>query len=395
MPWDSGCAVRQISPDFEHASVLNGKSFQVMTQTERVLTMQHVTRWQIQPSLKYDMLSFLSALTADPFYLRYYQAEYDLFASRFTVEVRQALDDLRQKIKGAGNLVGPMLAYVFSITQDETPDALLLRLDDPDPIKQFLIQRKSEEQYGLFESVFDELRVIFNFFRDVDFPGYWLGEIEPRVRARIAEIEASLPQYDIVPVVEQCLGFALPSDQVTVYMIYFCRPHGVSITGGCFLTDIAYPFSIVMQNAIHEMMHPPYQWDNDTELRVALELLRQDAFFMDKVENHNPDFGYNSFEGLLEEDIVQALDQIICDHFDVGHKDARTRFKRADDGIHVLAIVLYEHLRALDFVRSGRSIRAVLLDLAQEGFFSPGALQAAYDALYADFVEDPALAGLR
>lgn len=357
--------------------------------------MQRVTRWHIQPSLKYDMLSFLSALTADPFYLHYYQAEYDLFAPRFTVEVRQALDDLRRKIKGAGNLVGPMLAYMFSISQDETLDALLARLDDPGPIKQFITQRRGEEDYGLFESVFDELRVIFNFFRDVDFPGYWLAEIEPRVTARIAEIEASLSRYDIVPVIEQCLGFALPSDQVTVYMIYFCRPHGVSITGGCFLTDIAYPFSIVMQNAIHEMMHPPYQWDNDTELRAALEPLRRDVFFMDKVENHNQDFGYNSFEGLLEEDIVQALDQIICDHFDVGHKDARTRFKRADDGIHVLAIVLYERLRALDFVRSGRSIRTVLLDLAQEGFFSPGALQAAYDALYADFVDDPALAGLR
>lgn len=357
--------------------------------------MQRVTRWHIQPSLKYDMLSFLSALTADPFYLHYYQAEYDLFAPRFTVEVRQALDDLRQKIKGAGNLVGPMLAYMFSITHDENLDELLARLDDPDPIKQFITHRRGEEQYGLFESVFDGLRVIFNFFRDVDFPGYWLTEIEPRVTARIAEIEASLSRYDIVPVIEQCLGFALPSDQVTVYMIYFCRPHGVSITGGCFLTDIAYPFSIVMQNAIHEMMHPPYQWDNDTELRAALEPLRRDVFFMDKVENHNQDFGYNSFEGLLEEDIVQALDQIICDHFDVGHKDARTRFKRADDGIHVLAIVLYERLRALDFVRSGRSIRTVLLDLAQEGFFSPGALQAAYDALYADFVDDPALAGLR
>ena len=59
------------------------------------------------------------------------------------------------------------------------------------------------------------------------------------------------------------------------------------------------------------MMHPPFDLKNDSELISALNKLKDDKFFMDKVLNHNTSFGYNSFEGFVEEDCVQALDQII------------------------------------------------------------------------------------
>lgn len=37
------------------------------------------TVWKIEPSLKFDTLCLLNALSGDPYYLRYYRAEYDHF----------------------------------------------------------------------------------------------------------------------------------------------------------------------------------------------------------------------------------------------------------------------------------------------------------------------------
>ncbi len=95
-----------------------------------------------------------------------------------------------------------------------------------------------------------------------------------------------------------------------------------------------------MRNAIHEMMHPPFDLSRDRELKEALDGLRADAFLMDKVLNHNPSFGYNSFEGFIEEDSVQALEQVISEKFKV-EVEARKRWKTNDDGMHVFAIALY------------------------------------------------------
>ncbi|MEZ4690593.1 MAG: hypothetical protein R3A12_10575 [Ignavibacteria bacterium] len=52
----------------------------------------------------------------------------------------------------------------------------------------------------------------------------------------------------------------------------------------------------------HEMMHPtPFDLKNDTLLIESINKLKSEEFFMDKVLNHNPSFGYNSLEGFVEE----------------------------------------------------------------------------------------------
>lgn len=71
-------------------------------------------------------------------------------------------------------------------------------------------------------------------------------------------------------------------------MLYYSQPHGIKVAGTRFLTDVAWPFEIVLRNAVHKMMHPPYDLANNDELRNLLFLLKGDEFLMDKVLNHNP-----------------------------------------------------------------------------------------------------------
>ena len=61
------------------------------------------TNWQLEPSLKYDTLCLLNVLSGDPYYLHYYQAEYDRFHPLLTLEEQAAFVQLKHKIKDEGH----------------------------------------------------------------------------------------------------------------------------------------------------------------------------------------------------------------------------------------------------------------------------------------------------
>ena len=342
------------------------------------------TEWQIQPSFKYDVLTFLNTLTGDPFYLRYYQNEYTHFEPLLTTEAREALVSLKRKIKDdGGNIISAFLTLYFSATDDETLEEMLATLGDSHTMQENLkaTSHYSDSAWALYESVKPELKTVFELLQEIDFPGYWRQTIRPRTLERIGEIEPHLPQYNVIREIESLLGHPLPSDKITVYMLYFSQPHGIRITGTRFLTDAAWSFSIVLRNAVHEMMHPPYDYTGDMDLREALDQLKADSFLMDKVENHNPSFGYNSFEGFVEEDVVQALEQVITERLGIA-RDARPRWKENDDGMHVLAVALYSVMQEERFADTDEHLRAFLIRQIETGKLQPGHLQAIHSAFY-------------
>lgn len=136
-----------------------------------------------------------------------------------------------------------------------------------------------------------------------------------------------------------------------------------------FLTHCSYPFRIVLRNAIHEMMHPPYDLARDAGLRAGLQSLRANAFLMDKVEHHNSSYGYNTLEGLEEEDCVQALEQIIAESFGMGG-DPQRYWKRQDDGIHVLAVALYSLMKQENFLEKHEAFPVFLGRMIDSGALS-------------------------
>jgi hypothetical protein len=124
-----------------------------------------------------------------------------------------------------------------------------------------------------------------------------------------------------------------------VYLLSYSEPHGIRITGLRFLTHVSYPFSIVLHNAIHEPMHPPYHVD-DPKVRDAIDLLGRDPLVIDKVQHHDPSFGYNTTAGYIEEDSVQALEELVGEKFGVGRNPCEY-WKEQDGGMHVLAAAIY------------------------------------------------------
>lgn len=348
--------------------------------------MHSTTEWQIELSFKFDVLCFLNTLTGDQFYVRFYQAEYDEFKPKLTPAAEQALANLKRKMKDENKrIISAFLCLYFSATEDKTLDDMLKTLENSEAMQNNLKQTPyyNEESWQIYESVREELKTIFLFLKNIQFESYWKENILPQAREKISLIEKDLPKYNVIAEDEALLGFALASNKIKVYLLYYAQPHGIRVTGARFLTNIAWPFEVVVRNAVHEMMHPPYDFANDDELRESLSLLKEDEFLMDKVLNHNPSFGYNTFKGFIEEDCVQALEQIINEKLEV-EREAHKRWKESDDGIHVFAVALYNVMKEENYNERGELFRDFLVRMIQTGKLDPGRIKQIYDDFYQD-----------
>lgn len=346
------------------------------------------TTWQVEPSFKYDIFCFLNSLTGDPFYLPFYQAEYERFEQKLTTQVRQALQSLKAKLKDkAKTIISAQLCLYFSVVEAETLDQLIETTRDNSKLKENLRQTIYWDEQGWqeFDSVKTELVEIFTFLKEIDFEGYWRANILPGLNGRIAVLKTELEQYDIVSEVEKKLGAALPSHTIIVYVLFYTKPHGIKITGTRFITSPDWGTNIVVRTAGHEMMHPPFDLANSPELRQAIESLKQDPFLMQVFEQHDPSFGYNTVEGLIDEDCVQALDQLIAEKNGTA-AEPRQRWKKSDGGLHVFAACLYSILKEEGYgtMTPEEPFQAHLLNLLRTRLL-PGQLKTLYDNFYVNY----------
>lgn len=343
-------------------------------QTVRQPAFHTTTEWDLEPSLKFDILCALNFLSGDPYYLSYYQSDYDRLSAQLRPNERAAFVSLKQRIKDQdGGIISAQLALYFSATDAESLDDLIRVVKDSSTMKRNLKTTPyySEDGWKVYDASRPDLEAAFNALKRIHFEDDWQKHAKPAVEQSLASTAKDLPKYNIIPAVESVLGTPRASNKITVYMLYYSQPHGIKITGTRFLTHYSYPFRIVLRNAIHEMMHPPYDLANDADLRSGLQSLRTDAFLMDKVEHHNPSFGYNTLEGLEEEDCVQALEQVLAERFGMGG-DPRRYWQQQDDGVHVLAVALYSLMKQQGFPANQESFPAFLERMIRSGALSNG-----------------------
>ncbi len=358
-----------------------------MSENQKVMPVSkthQVTEWSIVPSLAFDALCFLNVLTGDSFYVDYYKDEYAKFLPKLTPVAKTALANLKRKIKDENqSIISATLCLYFSATDDSTLNDLLATLAESSKMQAGLKQTPyySDEDWRLYESVRTDLVTVIQFLREIKFEDYWRTTILPIEKARIDSIGGLLPRYNIIPSIENALGYPLPSNKITVYMLYYAQPHGIKITGMRFLTDVSYPFEIVVRNAVHEMMHPPVPSMDDSTVVAAIDLLSKDEFLMDKVRNHNPSFGYNLLPGFIEEDCVQALEQIIEEQLKI-EREPHKRWKQDDDGMHVFAVALYQVMKREHFNDKHETFRDFLIRNIRADNLGPGQIKSLYDGFY-------------
>ncbi len=103
---------------------------------------------------------------------------------------------------------------------------------------------------------------------------------------------------------------------------------------------------------------------------------------MDKIQSYNPAFGYNSFEGFIEKDCVQELEQIINEKFGI-EIEARKRWKESDDGMYDFSIAPYRVLKEGYNDREGR-FRDFMIRTIRKDKLAAAVIRRHYDAFSYD-----------
>lgn len=341
------------------------------------------TRWGVRTSEGFDALCFVGPLCGKPFYADHYKEELAAFKPLVSAEALAALADLQAIADKAGFLLGPNLCTVFSGGPDASLDDLIASLDDAEqvlaPPLRLPPTSMSPEEWSMFMGMAPKVRLVLTGLKEAGFAAFRKEYVDPRAAVRVPALTAKLAGLDVIAEQERLLGRRFPDPSLEVILLYFSKPHGIKIQGQRFLTHLDYPDQIVIRNAAHEMLHPPFDMDG-LLAKALLARLGQDELLTRIVAEHNPAFGYNSLEGVLNEDTVQALEQIVSERLGFAAPPDK-RWRMADDGMHVLAAGLYGLLTADGYDRTGGNIEAWLKKALDDGRLAPGPLHAAASAV--------------
>jgi len=361
-------------------SLLALNSSQAQTQTG----FHDSTDWDFKSSLKYDALCFINILTGDPFYVQYYEEEYKEFSKKITPEAGPVLEKFQQIKQSTGIVLSAAFCLYYSAVEDSTLDQLIHTTKDLSRLKEKFSRTVyfNENEWAMFEAVQGDIRTCLLFLKEAGFEEYWrennFPEIEERINFLKEQISAN--NHSLISIQENLLGYPLQHNTITVHVLKYAQPHGIKIIGTEFITDVAYDFNTVLHNAGHEMLHPPYDLSNNIELQRSLEKLKNDPFLMDTYTNRDPKYGYNDFEGYLEENCVRALDQMVSEEIGLSTGPGE-RWKNADGGMHVFANALYQVMKEEKYNSKGELFSDFLIRMISEGRFEEGAIKSYIDAI--------------
>ncbi len=331
------------------------------------------TRWKVRLSEGYDAICFLGALSGGELYLRYYKAEAAAFRPRLPAAVAADIAALWKEAAEPVGLFGPFLAVIFSSGHDETLASLIAASSRPEILRASYAASRNwdDKSWSWFVSIAPRLRAVFEAMRDADFTGFRRRLIGPAAATRPAEIATALAPYDVISWEEKLTGRRF-DPTIEVVLLYFSKPHGISTQGQSFLQALDYPLDTTVRIAAHEMLHPPIDMDG-ASAKAALAVLERDPLITRIVRDHDPSFGYTTLEGLFDEDLVEALDQLISEQLGVA-KPPATRWKEADDGMHVLAAGLCGLLKQDRWAERGGNIEKWIGEAARRGRLAPAVL---------------------
>jgi len=331
------------------------------------------TRWKLRGSEGADAIAFLGPLSGTPLYLEFYAEDAAAFAPRLPEAVRQDLARLWAQAQEDGfGLLGPNLQLLLCTQGHDASLASLL---------QALRQRESAllpgyrasrywnaSDWAWFEGAAPRLERIFEALQAADFAAFRAERAGDALARRITEQGRALAGFDVVAWQEKLTGRRFEAE-IEILLLQFAKPHGIKVQGQTFLQSADYDTATTVRIAAHEMLHPPVPMDG-AAARAALAVLERDPLIMKIVREHDPRWGYTTLKGLLDEDLAQALDQLISEALGVGRNPA-DRWRKADEGMHVIAAGLYGLLRQDRWSETGGAIEPWLAQAAAAGRLDP------------------------
>jgi len=341
------------------------------------------TQWTVRTSEGFDALCFLGPLSGKPFYADYYRDELAAFLPLLNAEAKAALAIVAAEAERTNDLIGANLCTRLSGGPDGTLDAVIAAFENVDTVVKPPLQAGpyalDAQEWAAFMRQRPLVLTVLKGMRDAGFATFRRRYVDSRAAARIPALTSKLAGVDVIAEQERLLGRRFPDPSLEVILLYFSKPHGIKIQGQRFLTHLDYPDQIVIRNAAHEMLHPPFDMAGRTATAM-LATMNRDPLLTRMLAEHDPSFGYNSMEGILNEDTVQALEQIVSERVGVGAVPAE-RWRKSDGGMHIFAAALYGMLKADGYDRTGGNLEAWMTKALTAGRFTPVSIASSASAV--------------
>jgi len=326
------------------------------------------TRWAVRTSEGLDAISFLGPLSGRPLYTEPYPQELDAFRPRLPADIRADVPKLWEEAeKGGVGLLAPALDVIFSSHGNgETLDAVLAGLGAPEQ-RLLPAYRASpyweQETWDWVLKTRPRLTNVLRGMRTAGFVKFRQQRAGSALAERIKGVQRDLDRFDVIKLQEKLTG-RMFDPTISIVLLLFCKPHGIKVQGQTFLQAYDYDIPTTVRIAAHEMLHPPVPLDGPAA-KAALGVLSKDPLITRIVKEHDPRWGYTTLEGILNEDLCQALDQLISEALGVGRNPA-DRWRKADDGIHVLAAAFYGYFREDHWLERGGDLETWLSQAVSE-----------------------------
>src|SRR5690349_20531993 len=337
------------------------------------------TRWVVRSSEGFDALSFLSPLSGDPFYLDYYADAVAQFAPQMPADAMATLKAIKQHAADAKILLSQFLDVRFSAAPDQMIDDLLASAAQADArilpgLRRSPYWDESDaKDWPTFKEALPDLGSVLEAMKAAGFADFRRRILAPK-QGRMEQLRTRLATFDPIAGAEFYTGRKF-DPTIEIILLEFCKPHGIKVIGQRFLSAIDWPDDVHIRTAGHEILHPPLD-KASSAWTSALKVLERDPLLGRIVKEHDPKFGYNSLDGLFEEDLVSALDQLIAERFGVA-RNPRERWTEVDDGMHILSAGIYGLMKRDGYARTGGNLEHWLLTQARAGALRPPSLHTA------------------
>lgn len=345
------------------------------------------TVWRVHGCEGQDAIAFLGPLSGRELYSRIYAEDLALFAPRLPEDIRAEAPALWAEAEEDGvGLLSPNLALILShAASDATLDDILAALENPEKTIRPTLEAGTywnEHDWTWFVAKAPRIRAVFAALKAAGFAAFLQERGGAALEEGLQRLRGGLAAYDIIRVEEKLTGRTFEPG-IDITLLQFVKPHGIKVRGQRFLQSSDYDVATTVRIAAHELLHPPVPMEGPAAL-ATLAVLDQDPVIPGIVTGHDPRWGYTTLPGLLNEDLCQALDQIVSEALGVARNPA-DRWRLSDDGIHVIAAGVYGLLRQDRWNRTGGSLEVWLADAVQKGRFAP----ANFHAVAADVLERP------
>lgn len=336
------------------------------------------TRWNVIESEGYDAIAFLGALSGEELYLQFYADDVGAFAPGLPADIRADIPRLADEgQKQSFGLLWPTLANILSGAAITSLQSVIDALSDLDGRVAPAFRRNPNlevEAFTWLKGHGARLIAVFQAMQRADFAAFRRKKLGVAFAGRIAEVSSALAGYDVVKWQEKLTGRSF-DPTINVVLLAFSKPHGAKMLDQTFLQAADYDTATTVRIAAHEMLHPPFPMDGDAA-KAVLAVLAKDPLIPRIVREHDPKWGYTTLDGMLNEDVCEAVDQLISEALGVARNPA-DRWRKADDGIHVLAGGLYGLLREDRWVETGGNLEQWIASAARSGRLAPAVLHAA------------------